>query len=101
MQIPHDFFEFRCCVLPTIWRNSFQMKYKLTRSKASKIATDLVEGGIGDTSLTKLLAEAHGVNVDQVRAIRRCVRRMGDEMACSMVEAIENGWEDSTLNLVA
>ncbi len=75
------------------------MKTNMTRQQAAAIAKDLVEGGINANGTTKVTAEAHNVSIETVRKIRRTVLRMGREMACSMVDAIKNGWEDANLNL--
>lgn len=81
-------------------RHKSRMKEnQLTRQKAASIAKDLVEGGINARYTTKIAAESHGVSIATAREIRRAVLRMGSRMACSMVEAIANGWEDETLGL--
>ncbi len=72
---------------------------EMTRKQAAAIAKDLVEGGINSNGTTKITAEARNVSIQKVREIRRTVLRMGTDMMCSMVEAIENGWEDARLNL--
>ena len=77
------------------------MKENMTRATAAAIARDLVEGGINAHGTTKLTAEAHNVSIETVRKIRRTVLRMGKDMVCSMVDAIENGWEDGALGLVS
>jgi len=72
----------------------------MTNNTAAAIAKDLVEGGINARGTTKVTAEAHGVSVAAVRAVRSVVLKHGaDAMSlCSMVDAITNGWEEKALS---
>ena len=90
----------------------------MTRKQAAAIAKDLVEGGINANGTTKLTAEAHSVCVQTVRRIKAVLlrntvafkpgnpgysrieaRQLFNASLCTMVDAIENGWEDAALNL--
>jgi len=72
----------------------------MTRELATKIATDLVEGGINTRHVTALTAETHNVTISQVRKIKQIVKRMGKSMEVSMIDAIENGWEDDAIKSI-
>jgi hypothetical protein len=71
----------------------------MKRETASKIATDLIEGGINARMTVRLTAQAHHVNIEQVRAIKRVLLKGGKENMLSYADAIDNGWEDAALNL--
>ena len=71
----------------------------MKRETASRIATDLIEGGLNTHHILKLTAEARGVTVAEVREIKKTLLRGGPEMVLSYADAIDNGWEDERLGL--
>ena len=67
----------------------------MTKAQASKIATDLIEGGINSSGIVRIIAEANSASPAQVRAIKRILTRQGKDIRSilSMADAIDNGWE--------
>ena len=90
---------------------------KITKETASRIAKDLVEGGIKDRLTVRVTAQAHHVSqavVLRIKAIilrnapncrptpsynatryydRAAAKQVWNNHLCSMVDAIANGWE--------
>lgn len=78
----------------------------MTREIASKIATDLIEGGIKTHGILARTADHYSVSIDDVRKIKKYLLQQGNGKAPSgthwmiyQAELIDNGFADKELNL--